>query len=407
MDNATHCLAAVLVAEAVCEVGSERPDPARFRTAALWVSLLANNLPDLDFVYRKITPGKLGYLLHHRGHSHTIVVAMALALVAFALVVGAMRLAGIRFCARDARALLWLAVFGSLLHIAMDYQNNYGIHPFWPIDDRWYYGDFLYIVEPLIWAFAVPVIAFLARTRIAATCLVVIFAVALAFGAVTRRLPMAQALGLLFVTACVTLAARALSRRGRIALGVAGWIAVTSTFFAGSRVVRDSVTASVERSFPDTRLVDLIRTPALGNPLCWSVIAIGEERDQYVARRSIVSLAPFAVSPRRCGARDARVTSAPLTAVESFDGPVLWRSEFRAPLAQLRALERNHCDAAAFLRFARAPFWTDAGDGVIGDLRFDGARGLGFAAMALSKTGTCPPRVPPWTPPRTDLLFGS
>jgi hypothetical protein len=52
MDNATHCLAAVLAAEAVCQVEQVRSDcpyAARFRNAALWVSLLANNLPDLDF----------------------------------------------------------------------------------------------------------------------------------------------------------------------------------------------------------------------------------------------------------------------------------------------------------------------------------------------------------------------
>jgi inner membrane protein len=332
---------------------------------------------------------------------------MGLAFVAFGLVVGPLRLSGVRFEARDRLALLSLAVFGSLLHIAMDFQNNYGVHPFWPFDDRWYYGDFLYIVEPLVWAFAVPVIALLARTRVATISLVVGFTCVLLYGLVARDIPASQALGLLFVTACVALAARALSRRGCIVLGVSGWIAVTAVFFVASHGVRGIVTASAERRFPETRLVDVVRTPALGNPLCWSVIAIGEERDQYVARRSIVSLAPFAVSPRRCGAGDPRATAAPLQAVESPDGSVLWRSEFRAPLADLRALQRTRCDAAAFLRYARAPFWIDAGDGVIGDLRFDRGRGLGFAGMTLSKSGACPPHVPPWMPPRSDLLTGS
>jgi inner membrane protein len=407
MDNATHSLAAVLVAEGACVVRGDRPDAARFRTAALWVSLLANNLPDLDFVYRNVTPGKLGYLLHHRGHSHTIVAATGLALVAFALVTGPLRLSGVRFEARDRRTLLSLALFGTLLHIGMDFQNNYGVHPFWPFDDRWYYGDFLYIVEPLVWAFAVPVIALLARTRVATTCVVAGFGVALLYGAVARHVPASQALGLLFVAACVAVAARTLSRRGRIVLAGAGWMAVTTAFFVASRAVRAAVVASAERRFPETQLVDVVRTPALGNPLCWSVIAIGTERDRYVARRSIVSLAPFVVSPRRCGSGDPRVTAAPLAAVESSDGRVLWRSEFRAPLAELRALSKAHCDAAAFLRYARAPFWFDGAQEVIGDLRFDRGRGLGFAGMALSKSGACPPHVPPWTPPRAELLGGS
>jgi len=407
MDNATHCLAAVLVAEAVSEVRGDRPDAARFRTSALWVSLLANNLPDLDFLCRKLTPGKLGYLLHHRGYSHTIVVAIALGLVAFALVVGPERPSRVRFEARARRMRLGLALFGSLLHIAMDFQNNYGVHPFWPFDDRWYYGDFLYIVEPLVWAFAVPVIALLARTRIARSSLAVGFTGILVYGLVARHVAVSQGLGLLFVAACVTLVARTLSRRGRIVLAVGGWIAVTMVFVVASGAVRGMVTASAERSFPEMRFVDVIRTPALANPLCWSVITIGVERDDYVARRSIVSLAPFVVSPRRCGAGDPRVTTAPLAAVESSDGLVLWRSEFRAPLADLRALSKTHCDAAAFLRYARAPFWSDEDGGVIGDLRFDRGRGLGFAAMSLSKSGECPPHVPPWTPPRAELLDGS
>jgi hypothetical protein len=137
------------------------------------------------------------------------------------------------------------------------------------------------------------------------------------------------------------------------------------------------------------------------------VITIGTERDRYVARRSIVSLAPFALSPRRCGARDPLTATAPLAAMETIDGQVLWRSEFRAPLAELRALAKTHCDAAAFLRYSRAPFWTVASDRVVGDLRFDRTRALEFAEMTLSESGACPPHVPPWTPPRGDLLDGS
>ncbi|HVW25606.1 MAG TPA: metal-dependent hydrolase [Polyangiaceae bacterium] len=404
MDNVTHSLAAILVAEAVCENRKPAPDPARFRTAALWVSLIANNLPDLDFLYRKITPGKLGYLLHHRGYSHTFVVAPALAALAVVLVLGAARLRGVRFAARDVRALVGLAVFGSFLHIAMDFQNNYGVHPFWPFDDRWYYGDFLFIVEPLLWAFAVVVIASVARTMVASVGVVAVFAAALAYGMVAGAVPAREIVGLLFVAACVAVAARSTSRRGRVWLGVAGWLSVTGGFLLASRAALNAVTASAVRVFPEMRLVDVIRTPSMGNPVCWSVIALGTEGDRYVARRSVVSLAPSALPPRRCGARDPRAVTAPLGAIETVDGGVLWRSEFVAPLAELRALARTHCDAAAFLRYSRAPFWVDASGSVMGDLRFDRSRALDFAKVTLSESAACPPHVPPWTPPREDLL---
>lgn len=404
MDNVTHSLAAVLVAEAFCENRKSALEPTRFRTAALWVSLIANNLPDLDFLYRKITPGKLGYLLHHRGYSHTFVLAPALAALAVVLVLGPARVRGVRFAARDVRVLVVLAVSGSFLHIAMDFQNNYGVHPFWPFDNRWYYGDFLFIVEPLLWAFAVVAIAFVARTLVASIGVVALFVAALVYGLVARAVPAREIVGLLFVAACVAVAARSLSRRGRIWLGIAGWLSVTAGFLFASRAVLRVVSASAARVFPEMRVLDVVRTPSIGNPVCWSVIALGTEGDRYVARRSVVSLAPSAMPPRRCSMRDPRAFTAPLSAIEAFDGGVLWRSEFVAPLAELRTLARTHCDAAAFLRYSRAPFWLDASGSIMGDLRFDRSRALDFAKMTLSDGATCPPHVPPWTPPRQDLL---
>jgi inner membrane protein len=44
-----------------------------------------SNLPDLDALYTGITGGKLGYLLHHRGHTHTLVGAVAIGLAMYAL----------------------------------------------------------------------------------------------------------------------------------------------------------------------------------------------------------------------------------------------------------------------------------------------------------------------------------
>jgi inner membrane protein len=401
MDNGTHSLAAILVAEALCEGRSPSREPARFRTAALWVSVLANNFPDFDFVYRKLTPGKLGYLLHHRGHTHTVVGALVLSLVTLAIAYAIARGRRIHFDARDWRALGALAVVGTLLHITMDLQNNYGVHPFWPFDDRWYYGDFLFIVEPLLWTVAIPVIALLSRTRIAAIAATALLVVGLALGATQRAVPASEIFGLVFVAGVVALTARALSLRGRVLFGVGGWLAVTLAFFVASHSVERLVRESTARRFAAMHLVDIVRTPTPGNLLCWSVITIGMEGDRYIARRGIVSLAPSVFSPRRCGSRDSRTATAPLEALESLDGGVLWRSEFSGPVAELRALAKENCGAAAFLRYSRAPFWVP-GKPVIGDLRFDRSRALEFAEMTTS--GACPPHVPPWTPPRADVL---
>jgi inner membrane protein len=70
------------------------------------------------------------------------------------------------------------------------------------------------------------------------------------------------------------------------------------------------------------------------------------------------------------------------------------------------AVIRDHCDAAVFMRFARAP-WIAQRDGrwIIGDLRYDREPELGFAELALDGTSReCMSRMPPWTAPRRDLL---
>ncbi len=81
--------------------------------------------------------------------------------------------------------------------------------------------------------------------------------------------------------------------------------------------------------------------------------------------------------------------------------------QFVAPLAELERLYRQSCRARVFLRFARLPFWTELpGTGlVLGDLRFDREPGLGFAELVVDRANdSCPPAIPPWTPPRAELL---
>jgi inner membrane protein len=49
----------------------------------------------------------------------------------------------------------WLsltAFLAALSHILLDWTNNYGVRPFFPFNPRWYYGDLVFIVEPVLWA---------------------------------------------------------------------------------------------------------------------------------------------------------------------------------------------------------------------------------------------------------------
>ena len=71
--------------------------------------------------------------------------------------------------------------------------------------------------------------------------------------------------------------------------------------------------------------------------------------------------------------------------------------------AQLVALVEGHCDAAALMQFARAPFaFQYGGAWFLNDLRFD--RGAGFQIeVAGGSSARCSIHVP-WVPPRMDLL---
>ena len=62
MDNVTHSLAGMLVAEALCAARGESRAPLRRR--AWLLSALANNLPDTDVLYGWLGGPRLGSLLH-------------------------------------------------------------------------------------------------------------------------------------------------------------------------------------------------------------------------------------------------------------------------------------------------------------------------------------------------------
>jgi len=70
-------------------------------------------------------------------------------------------------------------------------------------------------------------------------------------------------------------------------------------------------------------------------------------------------------------------------------------------------LARESCTALAALRFIRVPAWRVLDDStvIIGDVRFGGGSGSGFSDIRVpSRSAMCPDAVPPWTPPRAELL---
>jgi len=141
MDNLCH----TLVGAALGEAGLKRR--TRLGSATL---MIASNLPDLDvLVFATGTPA----VAFRRGWTHGV---LAQALLPIALAVVMAIVAATRSRSEDATPvrLGWLLLFsyvGVLLHVAMDFLNNYGVRLLMPFQPRWFYGDTLFVIDPWLW----------------------------------------------------------------------------------------------------------------------------------------------------------------------------------------------------------------------------------------------------------------
>lgn len=145
------------------------------------------------------------------------------------------------------------------------------------------------------------------------------------------------------------------------------------------------------------------------DPLCWDVLVLQTTGDRYISRHATLALAPALIPADRCGGFviDGR-TAVPQTAPAVRDATAIRWREFSMPKATLAALVASHCDAAALMRFARAPFAIrDEHDWLMGDLRFDRGPKPEFSSIRIGEDAPARrpcPWTPPWEPPRKDLL---
>jgi inner membrane protein len=399
MDNVTHALAGALLAAATCQVVERRTGESStgFRRAAFAVGVVTAELPDADLVYSgtSLGIGKLGYLLHHRGHTHTVLFALLAGVVVWAV---ALALSRSTRASHAGKALLGLSVAGTLSHLLLDYTNSYGVHPWWPLDKRWFYGDAVFIVEPWLWIVALPPLFLVARgalTRgLCGLLLAGILVAAWRVEMVGREVAAILTVGAVLWAVIVRVAAPA----RRVAVGLVGWVALEAMFFLMVGIARADVRQAVGPA-----LRDVVLTPSPGNPLCLSAIVVTEEAGRYAATRAAVAPLPEVLRAAQC--RPSERMPAGDAASGRGDTPgIRWGASWSAPAAELVALSASHCEVAAALRFIRVPVWrATATEVMIWDLRFgDGVDG--FAGLVTQRDAPCPHPVPDWEWPRQDVL---
>ena len=411
MDNLTHALAGALLAAGTIALLEKRGAgvPTSLRGAAFAVGIVTAELPDGDLVYAgsAMGMGKLGYMLHHRGHTHTVLFAMVGAL----LVWGALLLFRREWRTSPARwPMLGLAMIGTLSHLLLDFTNSYGVHPFWPVENSWYYGDAVFIVEPWLFVVALPPLLLLAQQRRTKAVCALLLVLILAAAWVVDMVPRDVAIVLTVVAALWAVTVRAMRANRRAMYAIAAWCAMEATWFGASSVVEGRVREVVGSSFRD-----VVLTAAVANPLCFSALVVEVDGATYRVTNASVATVPALRAVASCATQAAslapEVTPRTATggdlATTRLDSPAIrWGATWTAPRAELQRLASSNCEVSAALRFVRVPEWRTGPDGTLafGDARYGGANG-GFATIESRPPVTiCPTAVPDWIPPRRDIF---
>lgn len=405
MDNLSHSVSGLAAGELLHRCLKPEADPGQQRVRRrllLFSAWAANNVPDLDFLLAPLLPRPLGYLLYHRGHTHTVLYALPQAILLMAMIWLAWPAARkLMQHSRSARSGALLAIgLGFALHLLMDYLNSYGIHPFHPFDSRWLYGDMVFIIEPLFWVvFGVPMAMMVPSRPLKIFLLAVLTGVPLFF--TVQGFLSWSSLAVLVLAAALfgwfQHRARAADRRTLIgAFGVS--IAFVALQAYGSAQGKRIVANTIQRS--DSTVVDVSMSAFPANPLCWSFVSV-ERRDaagSYALRRGILSLAPGLLPATQCAPGFSGGPFAP-----GVTPAIALQAQYEGRLDVLRTLKESNCHAEAWLRFVRAP-WL--GDSAAWDLRFGERPDNNFTTMRYEdfKNRPCPRYVPQWSFPRSDLL---
>jgi inner membrane protein len=349
MDPFTHTLVGLTAAKA----GLERLSPL-----ATTVCMLAANSPDSDVIVGFVTD-RWTYLHHHRGITHSIVGVIALAFIVPTIIwLGGRIFARLRRTRPRTRyrGLLLASLIVTATHPLMDWTNNYGVRPFLPWSNRWFYGDLVFIVDPYILLLAGGA-AFLATRagwlRMVPLALLATAFVVLTFLVGARNEPSLAAIGITRLVLIVGIISLILVRvlklsRGRERIIAGAALAVVVVYWATLGLVhrsahnRASNVANITAQRINERVLRVAAMPTLANPLRWSCVA---ETDRAIYRYTVTLTDSSAHNP--LAVVEGYQRDQP-EAIERYEKPT-------GRAAQLTALAAEDRRAKILVNFARFP----------------------------------------------------
>jgi inner membrane protein len=398
MDNITHTLIGITVGQLASKTksvaGNEKHETAR-RRLLIWSSVIGNNFPDLDVLYTWITPGSLGGLLHHRGHTHTLIgILPQWMIAAFLFWLVRKRFGFSELSRRDWVRGGLVGALGFFLHIFADSFNSYGVHPFFPFWNGWIYGDAVFIIEPVLWSILATSIFWASSNKLKVLPLILLAGL-LIFGWCQEFLSSSTVVSVAAVSGILYYYFKFLKQSAPLIASILVAIFVMCNFTLGLLLRR----SFYENQAAGERILDISLSPVPANPLCWLTIRVAVVNETYIVKRGISSIVPEIIDPSACPDL-GRIESGVSAEFERVgQAKVKWGEVHLTRLQDFKILESN-CYLRAWMRFARVPFVQDD---LATDLRFSRRRISNFTDLE-SKGGECPPNIPPWIPPRQDLI---
>ena len=277
MDPLAHTLAGATLAE------TRLRDWTPFAAPAL---ILGANAPDVDaltmFVSRDLS---LGF---RRGWTHGV---LAMAVLPFVLTAALLLLdrAIARWRGGEPRArpgpLLALGALAVASHPVLDWLNTYGVRFLMPFDGAWFYGDALFVVDPWIWLLlGASVVLARGRSRVGAAGWIVlgVLTTSLVTGfdgppAATRLLWCAGVAAIVWLR----MAGRWKGRVPRLAAICLSAAALYVAVMVAASLLAERQAAAWLAARGGAPL-DVMASPAPGNPLLRQVVAADEERYHFL-----------------------------------------------------------------------------------------------------------------------------
>ena len=334
--------------------------------------VLAANAPDIDIL--SLAGGGDFSLGFRRGWTHGVLAMVVLPVVLAGLIVLADRiLARLRHRPPRGRAapIIALAYVGTLTHPVLDWLNTYGIRLLMPFDERWFYGDALFIVDPWVWLLLGLVIVVghsQSRTGrmvwltagVALTGLIAVFA---------PIPPLAGVTWVAGVSAIIGIRAWAGARAGQPRLAAVCLVLVTvyvAAMVAGSRLASRHAAAWLAERGADTAVVAMAG-PLPANPFSRDVIVRDDSHYHFLEVRWFdgerVRIAAPAIDR---GPFDGAIVAAALAAPQ-VQGVTTW---MRLPAYAVDSHDDGHTVTIQDVRYSRS------GGGGLGTARIELDRDL-------------------------------